>query len=71
MKKRFRIVEISRNPNCYHFRIEQQYTILFFLHWFSSPEFEPPHCFYTTDEARKCIIEHNPKAVIQNEIKWL
>ncbi len=61
--KKFRIVrnELSKEgENAFHplrYRIEQRHTILFFFHWWTSPEFAPPHNFETPDEAFNKITE--------------
>lgn len=63
-KKVFRIVKFSNSRNAYHYRIEVRHTILLVLHWWSTPEFEPPHLFYTSKAAAQAIKEHYPNAVI-------
>ena len=49
MKKKFRIVKTD--SELFPYRIEQRHTILCFIHWWSTPEFAPPHIFYNPDEA--------------------
>ena len=68
MKKKFRIISNEIHcPEAFHplwYRIEQRYTILFFIHWWSTPEFEPPHNFEFICEAIRHIKEHFPNAII-------
>ena len=69
--KRFRIVRNNLSEeaeNAYHplrWRIEQRHTILFFIHWWSTPDFEPPHNFEYSFQASSAIMEHCPKAIIK------
>ena len=67
-KKVFRIVRNDwHSMDCIDpllYRIEQRHTILCFLHWWSTPEFAPPHLFTTIDKAREYIREQCPKAKI-------
>ena len=61
MKKIFRIVKNNLSKEAeesfypYRYRIEVRHTILFFIHWWSAPEFEPPHNFEHTSDAYNCI----------------
>lgn len=70
MKKVFRIVrnnlskEAEESFHPYRYRIEVRHTILFFIHWWSAPEFEPPHNFEHTSEAYNCIKEHCPNSIV-------
>lgn len=68
MRKKFRIVKNDLAcPEAFHplwYRIEQRHTILFFIHWWDTPEFEPPHNFEKTKNAVKHIKEHYPNAII-------
>lgn len=68
MRKIFRIVKNNLAcPEAFHplwYRIEQRHTILFFIHWWSTPEFEPPHNFERDGDAFKCIKEHYPDAIV-------
>lgn len=69
MKKVFRIVKFSNSRNAYHYRVEVRHTILLVLHWWGTPEFEPPHLCYTVKEAQNIIKEHHPNAVIYLKIQ--
>ena len=70
MKKIFRIVrnELSEEGQKAYkplwYRIEQRHTLLFFLHFWTTPEFEPPHYFNNDCDAMKCIKEHYPDAIV-------
>lgn len=70
MRKKFRIVknELSEEGlKAFHplrYRIEQRHTILFFIHWWGTPEFEPPHLFENDCDAMKHIKKHHPNAVV-------
>lgn len=61
-RKVFRIREI--NSLVAPLVIEQRHTVLFFIHFWSSPEFEPPHRFVNSQLAIKTIKEHHPNAII-------
>lgn len=47
------------------YKIEQRHTILFFLHWWSTPEFAPPHLFEEREDAYMHIREEDPNALIE------
>ena len=70
MRKVFRIIknELSEEGmKAFHplwYRIEQRHTILFFLHWWGTPFFKPPHLFENDCDAMKHIIKHCPNAVV-------
>jgi len=62
-KKKYRIIKLDT----YHpleYKIEERYTFLFFIHWWDSPQFAPPHLFRTYQEAYDFIKGQNPKAII-------
>ena len=40
------------------YAIEQRHTILFFIHWWSTPEFAPPHTSLDKDKLINNIKEH-------------
>ena len=47
--KRYRIV---RNDSIiYPWKIQERITLFFFLHWWSTPQFAPPHLFENPDKA--------------------
>jgi len=64
--KEFRIVKVSDNPNpnVLRYQLEQRYRFLYFIRWWMSPNFAPPHIFKTTNEAFLCAKEHFPKCVV-------
>lgn len=47
--KRFRIV-MNSSPFL-PWTIEERYTMLFFIHWWDTPSFMPPHYFETMEDA--------------------
>lgn len=71
MRKRFRIVnnELSEEgKKAFHplwYKIEQRHTLLFFFHWWGTPEFAPPHYFEQRQEAEEYIRKYHPNAIIQ------
>lgn len=72
--KTFRILknnlskEAENSDYPYRYRIEQRHTILFFIHFWSSPDFAPPHNFKTPKEADSHIREHCPRAFVKYEL---
>lgn len=62
-KKTFRIIK-EKHVTVLPYAIQQRHTILFVFHFWSSPEFEPPHLFDTVSEAYKAIKEHHNNAII-------
>lgn len=50
MKKIFKIVETGYTYH-YRYRVLQRHTILFFIHFWTSPEYAPPHLFHTAEDA--------------------
>ena len=75
MRKKFRIVHnklSEEGKKAFHallYRIEQRYTILFFIHWWGTPSFEPPHNFEFTCDAIRHIKKHYSKAIIYSGTK--
>jgi hypothetical protein len=63
-RKRYRIVKRERVTGILPYEIQERYTILFFIHWWSTPVFAPPHLHQTYEEAYNYIKEQNPKAII-------
>ena len=53
--KRYRIVRTGFE--FYQWKIEERYTLFFFLHWWNAPSFAPPHLFEKYDDAIDKIIE--------------
>lgn len=51
----------------YPYVIKERYTILFFIHWWSTPTFAPPHFHPSYESAYNYLIEQNPNAIIENE----
>ena len=66
--KKYRIVENDLVcKDAFHplrWRIEERYTLLFFIHWWNTPSFAPPHNFEFYNDAVKYILEQKPNAVI-------
>jgi hypothetical protein len=53
--KRWRIVKTD--SRIYPWKIEERYTLFFFLHWWNTPAFAPPHRFEKMGDAVNKIIE--------------
>ena len=70
MSKLFRIVRNNlskEGAKAFHplrYRIEQRYTLLFIIHWWGTPVFEPPHNFEDISGAMNHILKHYPNAFI-------
>ena len=62
-KKVFRIFN-NGNQFGLNYQIQVRRTILCFIHYWVAPDFAPPHSFDTIDEAKNCIYEECPDAVI-------
>ena len=62
-RKVFRITK-KRDTDYCPFLLEQRHTLLFIFHFWSSPEFAPPHWFENVEEAAKHVLEECPNAVI-------
>ena len=63
-KRLYKIVETDYK--LYRYKILQRHTILLFIHWWSTPEFAPPHLFEKYESAFNYILEQDPKANIIN-----
>ena len=46
------------------YRIEQRYTLLFFIHWWGTPSFAPPHLFENDCDTMRHIKKHYPNAIV-------
>ena len=71
MRKTFRIVNNDWHTDCHHpllYKIEQRYTFLFFIHWWGTPEFAPPHCFEKLSDAIRYIKEQDSNALVYDTI---
>jgi hypothetical protein len=70
MRKVFRIIknELSEEgTKAFHplwYRIEQRHTVLFFIRWWGTPSFAPPHLFENDCDAMKHIKKHYPNAIV-------
>ena len=53
------------------YRILERYTILFFIHWWGTPVFAPPHLHQTYKEAHDYIKEMCPNAVIEASLETI
>ena len=75
-RKHFRIIknELSEEgAKAFHplwYRIEQRYTILFFIHWWSAPTFAPPHLHNSYVDAYDYIKEQCPNAIIESDMPY-
>ena len=65
-RKKYRIIKLDTVYHIHDYKIEERYTILFFIHWWSTPTFAPPHRHPSYESAYKYILEQNPKAIIIN-----
>lgn len=66
-RKEFRIVKNDWHIVCPHpllYKIEQRYTIFFFIHWWGTPSFAPPHLFENDCDAMRCIKRYCPNAIV-------
>lgn len=68
-KKHFKIIKEERLTGTLPYRILERYTILFFIHWWSTPVFAPPHLHQTYKEAYDYIKEMCPNAVIETSLE--
>ena len=64
MTRKFKIIKEERITGILPFRILERHTILFFIHWWSTPTFAPPHLHQTYEEAYSYIKEECPNAAI-------
>lgn len=62
-KKVFRIFN-NGNRFGLNYQIQIRRTVLCFIHYWVTPDFAPPHSFDTINEAKNCIYEKYPDAVI-------
>lgn len=67
-RKHFRVIKEERVTGILPYRIQERYTILFFIHWWSTPTFAPPHLHDTYTEAYNYIKEQRPKAIIETSL---
>lgn len=68
-KKHFKIIKEDRVTGILPYHIQQRYTIFFFIHWWGSPTFTPPHLHQTYMEAYNYIKEQCPNAIIQESLR--
>ena len=61
--KEFRIIQISDNPNALQYKLEQHYGF-WFIKWWNSPSFPPPHLFFTPGGAIRRAKEAYPDCVV-------
>ena len=59
--KKWRVVRTD--SRVFPWKIEERYTLLFFIHWWSTPNFAPPHRFERMDDAVNRVFE-----VVGNQI---
>lgn len=53
--KKYRIVE--SNNRYMPWKIQERYILLFFIRWWDTPTFAPPHLFKTKDEAFAYLVD--------------
>ena len=63
-RKKYRIIKEDRVTGILPYRIQERYTILFFLHWWGTPVFAPPHLFDTQQEAYDYIKSQDADGII-------
>lgn len=54
-RKRYRIVRTD--SQIYPWKLEERYTLFFFLHWWNTPAFAPPHRFESMVDAKNKVME--------------
>ena len=68
-KKHFKIIKEERVTGTLPYRILEKYTFFFFIHWWGTPTFAPPHLHQTYKEAYDYIKEMRPNAVIETSLR--
>ncbi len=68
-KKHFKIVKEERVTGILPYHIQERYTVFFFIHWWGTPTFAPPHLHQTYMEAYNYIKEQCPNAIIQESLR--
>ena len=68
-KKCFKIIKEERVTGVLPYHIQERYTIFFFIHWWGTPTFAPPHLHQTYMEAYNYIKEQCPNAIIQESLR--
>ena len=68
-RKHFRIVKEDRVTGVLPYKIQERYTILFFIHWWGTPTFAPPHLHLTYEDAYDYIKKQCPKAIIKETLR--
>ena len=68
-KKHFKIIKEKRVTSTLPYRILERYTVFFFIRWWGTPTFAPPHLHQTYKEAYDYIKEQRPKAIIQESLR--
>lgn len=69
-RKHFRIIREERVIGILPYRIQERYTIFFFIHWWSTPTFAPPHLFDSYWDAYDYIKMECPNAIIESDIPY-
>ena len=69
-KKHFRIIKEDRVTGILPYKIQERYTILFFIHWWSTPTFAPPHLHDNYVDAYNYIKEQYPNAIIESNVAY-
>jgi hypothetical protein len=68
-KKHFKIVKEERVTGILPYHIQERYTIFFFIHWWGTPTFAPPHLHQTYKEAYNYIKKQYPNAIIDETLR--
>lgn len=68
-KKYFKIIKEERVTGILPYHIQQRHTIFFFIHWYGTPTFAPPHLHPTYKDAYNYIKEQCPNAIIQESLR--
>ena len=69
-RKHFRIIKEDRVTGILPYRIQERYTIFFFIHWWGTPTFAPPHLFDNYTDAYKYIRTQRPNAIIDSNVPY-
>ena len=64
LKKKFRIVKLDTEYHISDYKIEERYTLFFFIHWWGTPSFAPPHLHETYEKAYQYLKEQRKNAII-------
>jgi hypothetical protein len=68
-KKHFKIVKEERVTGILPYHIQERYTVFFFIHWWGTPTFAPPHLHQTYKEAYDYTKKQYPNAIINETLR--